>query len=82
MLYCTLKRLGDTEKIALWKFKALSAEKLTAPTTNDNSLSLSIKWYENSIFCFVFKGGCSKQKNITYTPSNRIIFFIVYELGT
>ena len=38
-LYYTLKRLGDTEKIVSWKSKGLSTEKLTTPTTTDNSLS-------------------------------------------
>ena len=43
----------------------LSAEKFTTPTTTDNSLSPSIKWYRNSDFSLVFKGSCSKQKNET-----------------
>ena len=50
MLYYTLKRLGDTEKFVLWKSNALSTKKLTTPTTNDNSLSPSIKLYGNSNF--------------------------------
>ena len=45
MLYYTLKRLGDTEKIVLWESKDLSAKKLNTPTTTVNSLSPSIKWY-------------------------------------
>ena len=44
-LYYTFKKLGDTEKIVSWKSKGLSAEKLITPTTTDNSLSPSIKWY-------------------------------------
>ena len=45
MLYYSLKRLGNTEKIVSWKSKRLSAEKENpCPTTTDNSLSLSIKW--------------------------------------
>ena len=44
-LYYTLKRLGDTEKVASRKSKDLSAEKLTTPTTTDSSLSPSIKWH-------------------------------------
>ena len=55
-LYYTLKRLGDTEKTALWKSKGVSTEKLTTPTSTDNSLSPSIKWYRNSNLCLVFKG--------------------------
>ena len=40
--YYTLKRLGDTVKIVSWKSKGLSTEKLTTPTTTDNSLSPTI----------------------------------------
>ena len=50
--------------------------------TTENSLSPTIKWYDNSKFCLVFKGSCSKQKNATYTPPNRINIFIVYELDS
>ena len=71
-LYYTLKRLGDTEKVVSWKLKALPTEKLTIPTTADNSLSPSIKWYKNSNSCLIFKGNCvkkiysSKYKNFLY----------------
>ena len=51
-LYCTLKRLGDTEKIVSTKSKVLLAEKLTTSTTTDNSLSPSIKWNEKIKFLF------------------------------
>ena len=73
-----MKRLAD---IVSWNSKGLSDEKLTTPTTTDNSLPPSINWYENSKFCLTFKGSCLEQKNVTYTPPNRIIFF-VYELHT
>ena len=57
----------------------------------DNSLSPSIKWYEDSNFCLIFKRNCLKQKkkkkkkkkkNATFTPANRINLFIVYDLDT
>ena len=54
-LYHTLKILGDSEKVVSWKSKGLPTEKITIPTTTDNSLSPSIKWYENSNFCLIFK---------------------------
>ena len=41
----------------------MSGEKLIALTTADNSLSPSIKWYEDSNICLVFKGSGLKQKN-------------------
>ena len=45
--YYTLKTLGNAEKVVSRKSKGLSTEKHTTPTTNDKSLSPSIKWYEN-----------------------------------
>ena len=60
----------------------MSAKKLTTHSTTDNSLCPFIKWYGNSNSWLVFKGSCLKQKNATYTPPNRINFFIVYELDT
>ena len=79
-LYYIPKRLDDTEKIVSWKSKNLSSVKFTTLTTTDNSLSPSIKWYENT-FSSIFKGSWLKQKHATYTPPSRI-FFIVYELDT
>ena len=60
----------------------MSAEKLTTLTTTDNILSESIKWYESSNFCLVFKVSCLKQKNAMYTPPNIIVFIVVYKLDT
>ena len=81
-LYYTLKRLGDTEKVISWKCKGLSTEKLATPTTTDNTHSPSIKWYKNSNFCLIFKGSCLKPKNATFTSSDIINYFVVYELDT
>ena len=77
MLYYTLKRLSDTEKILSWKAKGMSARKLTTPATNDNNFSPSIKWNRNSNFCLVFKGSCLKQNNATYSPPY-IIHFLLF----
>ena len=60
---------------------------------SDYSSVLNMSWrsltgfwiYHSSKFgrpCLKFKGSCLKQKNATYTPPNRIIFFIVYELDS
>ena len=54
MLYYTLKRLYNTEKVVSRKSEGLPAEKLTTPTTTDNSLSRSFKWYGNSNVSLVF----------------------------
>ena len=58
----------------------MSAKKLTTPTNTDSSLSPSIKWYRNSNCGLAFKGSCLNKKNAAYTPPNRIIFLIFYEL--
>ena len=42
----------------------MSAEKLTTPTTIDDSISSSINWHWDSHFCLVFKGSCLKQKEV------------------
>ena len=55
----------------------MSVQKLNTPTTTDNSLSPSIKWYKNSSFCLIFKGSCLKA-----FASPTIIVFFVYELDT
>ena len=81
MLYYT-ERLGNTEKIASWKSRGLSLEKLTIPTTTDNSISPSIKCHGDSNFCLLFNGSCLKQNNSTCSPPNRTNCFIVYELDT
>ena len=60
----------------------MSAEKSTTPTTTDNNLSPSMKWYENSNFCLISKGSCLKRKNATFTSLNIINFCIFYELDT
>ena len=57
----------------------MSDEKLTTPTATDNDFFLWINWYENSKLCLTFKRSCLNKKNATYTPRNRITFFIVYE---
>ena len=57
-LYYTLKRLRYTEKVVSWNCKGLSPEKPTA------SLPPSIKWYENSNYCLIFKGSYLKQKKV------------------
>ena len=56
------------------------AQHYLMPITTDNSLSPSIVWYGDSNFCLIFKGSCLNRKNATFTPWNRIIFVVVYEL--
>ena len=62
-LYYTLKRLGDTEKVASWKSKFCQSKKLITLTPTDNCLPLSSPWHGNSNFWFLFKESCLKQNN-------------------
>ena len=75
-LYYTLKRLGDTEKVVLWKSKGLSVKKVGTPITTDNSLSPSIKWYENPNFCLISKRSSLKHKYANFTTPNLIYFLL------
>ena len=68
--------LDLSENVLKWKSKDLSSEKRNTPTNTDNSLSPSVKWYENSTFCLIIKGSCSNQKNSTYTSANLITFLL------
>ena len=56
-------------------------KKLTTPFV-DNSLSPTIKWYEDSKFRLIFKGSCLKQKIQLMHLVIEQIFFIVHELDT
>ena len=71
-LYLILQPLYYTEKVLSRKSKRLLTKKCNTPTTTDNSLFPSVKWYENSnlrfILCFIF------------TPPNTINFFNIYDI--
>ena len=58
----------------------MSTEKLTTPTTTDNGLSTSIKWYENSNFCWIVKNSGLNQKSATCTALKILSFFIAHKL--
>ena len=80
IIYYTLKRPGDTEKIAQWKSKGLSTKKVITPTTTENILFPSIKWYENLNFCLVFKESCLKQQQQQQQQKTQFILIIIEEI--
>ena len=45
-------------------------------TFPDNSVSPSIKWWQNSNFSMIFKASCWKQKNTTFTYPNTIFLYL------
>ena len=80
--YYTLKRLGNTGKVALREYKGFSTKRPTTPTTTDNGLSPSIERYKDSNFCLIFKESCWKQRKATFDTPIGINYSIVYELDT
>ena len=57
-----------------WKYESLSVEKRTTPTSANDSIFPSIKWYRNSNFYLVFKGSCLKQTN-KKSPTPNFYFY-------
>ena len=53
------------------------SEKLTSPTTNDNSLSPSTEWDQYLGFWLIFKGSCLKQKIVIFNPPNILLFLFI-----
>ena len=59
--------------------KKLSAESIKPPTTSDNSLTPRLNYYGNKVRV-KFTGSCLKQPVISYTHSNIVNIYIVYDL--
>lgn len=77
MLYIYyILRLTSAGNVTAWISKGLSTENFVTPTTSNNSLSATVKWYEDSNFCLVFIGSCLKQGKASLTPLNIINFFL------
>ena len=59
-------RLTSAGNVTAWISKGLSTENFVTPTTSNNSLSATVKWYEDSNFCLVFIGSRLKQEKETF----------------
>ena len=70
----------NTDYVSLWKFKGLFAETIEPPTTSDNSLTPTLKYYGTKKRV-KFAGSCLKQPNISYTHGKTVNIYNVYELG-
>lgn len=67
MLYIYyILRLTSAGNVTAWISKGLSTENFVTPTTSNNSLSATVKWYEDSNFCLVFIGSRLKQEKETF----------------
>ena len=64
----------------MWQSKVLSDETVKPSSASDNSLTPWINYLGNKIRV-KFTGSCLKQPNISYTRSNILNIYIVYELG-
>ena len=67
MLYIYyILRLTSAGNVTAWISKGLSTENFVTPTTSNNSLSATVKWYEDSNFCLVFIESRLKQEKETF----------------
>ena len=67
MLYIYyILRLTSAGNVTAWISKGLSTANFVTPTTSNNSLSATVKWYEDSNFCLVFIGSRLKQEKETF----------------
>ena len=79
-MYRYFKMITNTDYISSWKSKGLSTESIKPPTTSNNSLSPKLNYYGNKVRV-KFTGSCLQQSTISYTHSNIVNIYIVYELG-
>ena len=70
--------VGLKKTLIAWKSKGLSNEIKKFPTTATYSLSPKLKWYYSKMRV-EYKGNSLKQDKRTFTSSNIVNFFIVYE---
>ena len=78
--YFKVNTITNTDYVSSWKSKGLSAESIKPPATSDNSLTPRLNYYGNKVRV-KFTGRCLKQAVISYTHSNIVNIYIVYELG-
>ena len=76
------KKQEILKKLYHENLKVCQPKNVLPPTSTNNNLFPSIKWYENSNLCLIFKVNYLKQKNATFSPPNIINLFTVCELDT
>ena len=69
----------NTDYVASWKSKGLSAESIRPPKTSDNSLIPILNYYGTKTRV-KFTGSCLKQPKVSYTHGKVVNIYIVYEL--
>ena len=75
-----MNTITNTDYISSWSSKGLSAESVKPSATSDNSLTPELNYYCTKTRA-KFSRSCLKQSKISYTHSNIVNIYIVYELG-
>ena len=76
---------GDTNTNIVWNSKGLSGGSINHLTTENNSLAPKLnwkKWIHNSKIAVEFEGSFLNQDKATFTHSNVVNMFIIYEPDT
>ena len=77
LLYYTLKRLDDTEKVMSWKCKGSPLKNVLLLPTLIIFFHHQVKWYEKRNFGFNISRKLIKTKNAILNPSDMIIFLLL-----
>ena len=78
--YFKVNMITNTDYVSSWKSKGLSAKSIKPPTMSDKSLTPELNYYRTKARV-KFTGSCLKQPKVSYTHSNIVNIYIVYELG-
>ena len=69
----------NNNKITKWKSKGLSNESIEVDSTSDNTLTLSVNYYEDKLR-LRFTGNVLQQKTVTYNHKKLANLYVVYEI--
>ena len=72
--------IANTDYVSSWQSKGLSAETIKAPTSSDDSLTLTVSYYGNKTIVKC-TGSCLKQPKLSCTHGKVVNIYIVYKLG-
>ena len=78
--YFKVNAITNKDYVSCWKSKGLSAESIKPPTMSDNSITPELNCFGTKTRV-KFAGSCLKQPKVSYTHSNIVNIYIVYELG-
>ena len=70
-----------TDYVLSWKSKGLSDNTIKRPSTFDNSLTPTIRFYYLSKIRVKFTGSCLKQDKVIFNHGKVVNIYIAYESG-